>query len=299
MPKGKHRSHPRASAQHRWKPGGRIASNGYVEIRLGIGHPLADPNGWGYEHLVVWVSAGNERPARGEILHHINGDKTDNRIANLEVMTMGRPQRPSQRREGPICRKRPLSRQEGSRPPARRPHLGSDAGRDPGGRGVTASKSSCGGGSAGSDGAMPVTRSTCADEASTLPPPWPFQRPGKFAAKVGRPSHEIPRGGGQARLARPPAPVAVMRDGSHPGHSPPPPHDPRAAGAARQVSSLFNLGRRLLRRLPALLRQGDDPAAEWRRLAADYERARKRHDRSEAARRRLSAHVHTMLREGW
>jgi hypothetical protein len=41
-----------------------------------------------------------------------------------------------------------------------------------------------------------------------------------------------------------------------------------------------------------------DPLAELDRLTADYERARKRHEGCEAARQRLSAHVHTMLREG-
>ena len=89
MPKGVHGNHARASRQHRWKPGGKLASNGYVRVRLGQGHPLADPNGYGYEHLVVWVAAGRSRPQRHQIIHHINGDKTDNRIENLEVMTRG------------------------------------------------------------------------------------------------------------------------------------------------------------------------------------------------------------------
>jgi hypothetical protein len=35
MPKGVHANHPRASRQHQWKPGGSIASNGYVKIRVG------------------------------------------------------------------------------------------------------------------------------------------------------------------------------------------------------------------------------------------------------------------------
>lgn len=89
MPKGQQENRARASRQHRWKPGSRVGSNGYVKVRLGVSHPLADPNGWGYEHLVVWVAAGNPKPKKGEILHHKNEDKTDNRIENLEVMTRG------------------------------------------------------------------------------------------------------------------------------------------------------------------------------------------------------------------
>lgn len=62
-----------------------VASNGYVKLRVGAEHPLADPNGYAYEHLVVWVSAGNPRPDRGWLLHHKNETKTDNRISNLEL----------------------------------------------------------------------------------------------------------------------------------------------------------------------------------------------------------------------
>jgi hypothetical protein len=66
-----------------------VGSNGYVKVRVGKGHPLADPNGWAYEHLVVWCAAGNPRPDRGEVLHHANEDKTDNRIGNLRLMERG------------------------------------------------------------------------------------------------------------------------------------------------------------------------------------------------------------------
>jgi hypothetical protein len=52
---------------------------------VGKGHPLADPNGYAYEHLVVWVSAGNPRPPKGFTLHHRNEVKDDNRIENLEL----------------------------------------------------------------------------------------------------------------------------------------------------------------------------------------------------------------------
>jgi hypothetical protein len=42
MPKGYHQNHPRASRQHRWKPGGSVASNGYVKTRVGRDHPWRD-----------------------------------------------------------------------------------------------------------------------------------------------------------------------------------------------------------------------------------------------------------------
>lgn len=85
--RGKHNNHAKASQQHRWKPGGSVASNGYVKLRVGKGHPLADRNGYAYEHLVVWCAAGNPRPERGYLIHHRNEDKTDNRIENLELMS--------------------------------------------------------------------------------------------------------------------------------------------------------------------------------------------------------------------
>lgn len=80
-------NHKSSSDHHCWKPGSRVGSTGYVKVRVGRSHPLADPNGWAYEHLVVWVAAGNQRPAKGEVLHHMNDEKTDNRIENLCLMT--------------------------------------------------------------------------------------------------------------------------------------------------------------------------------------------------------------------
>lgn len=85
--KGKHTNHAKANRQHRWSDKRMFASNGYAKIRVGRTHPLADPNGYAYEHLVVWCSAGNPRPVNGQILHHKNEVKTDNRIENLEVVS--------------------------------------------------------------------------------------------------------------------------------------------------------------------------------------------------------------------
>ena len=75
---------------HAWKADQKLfSSHGYIKVRVGKAHPLADPNGYAYEHLVIWVSAGNPRPILGEVLHHISGEKTDNRIENLELTTRG------------------------------------------------------------------------------------------------------------------------------------------------------------------------------------------------------------------
>ena len=64
-----------------------IADNGYVKIRVGKEHPLADPNGYAYEHLVVWAAAGRALPGPGELLHHRDEVKTNNQIGNLEKLS--------------------------------------------------------------------------------------------------------------------------------------------------------------------------------------------------------------------
>ncbi len=87
MAKGTHKNHPKADRQHRWSNDRMIGSNGYVKLRVGRGHPLADPNGYAYEHTVIWVAAGNPRPKRGEVLRHKNEVKSDSRIENLVLFT--------------------------------------------------------------------------------------------------------------------------------------------------------------------------------------------------------------------
>ncbi|WP_081056197.1 HNH endonuclease [Burkholderia vietnamiensis] len=78
----------RGSDHHRWNNGRMLSNDGYVKVRVGVEHPLADPNGYAYEHLIVWVSAGNSRPAAGFHLHHKNENRTDNRYSNLELLTI-------------------------------------------------------------------------------------------------------------------------------------------------------------------------------------------------------------------
>lgn len=86
--RGRHGKQPRGSAHGRWNAGQIVSSHGYVKVRVGISHPLADANGMAYESLVIWVSAGRPRPPRGWVLAHSNDDHADSRIENLELLTI-------------------------------------------------------------------------------------------------------------------------------------------------------------------------------------------------------------------
>ncbi len=84
--RGKHKNHRKGSNHHRWNHDKIKHQDGYIKVRVGKEHPLSDPNGYAYEHLLIWISAGKEI-ADDEVLHHINGDRKDNRLENLERMS--------------------------------------------------------------------------------------------------------------------------------------------------------------------------------------------------------------------
>lgn len=71
-----------------WKGGRSIASNGYVLIKVGTGHHLADVRGYAYEHRLVAERKLGRRLLPGEQVHHIDEDKQDNDPDNLEVVTI-------------------------------------------------------------------------------------------------------------------------------------------------------------------------------------------------------------------
>lgn len=68
-----------------WRGGKSIASNGYVLIRVGTEHRLSDVRGYAYEHRIVAEAKVGRCLRKGELVHHIDGNKQNNDPENLEV----------------------------------------------------------------------------------------------------------------------------------------------------------------------------------------------------------------------
>jgi hypothetical protein len=67
-----------------WKGGRSKTSEGYIIVRM-PDSPMASPNGYVKEHRLVMAAHLGRDLLREEVVHHINGDKTDNRLENLEL----------------------------------------------------------------------------------------------------------------------------------------------------------------------------------------------------------------------
>jgi hypothetical protein len=81
--RGKHNNHTRGSSHYKWN-GELLTQDGYRLVRVGVDHPLSDPNGYVREHVLIASSVYGIDAVRGMVVHHINGD---NRIENLQIIS--------------------------------------------------------------------------------------------------------------------------------------------------------------------------------------------------------------------
>ena len=70
-----------------WKyRGGRAICNGYESVMV-KGHPFANAKGYVFEHRLIVEKSIGRYLQPNERVHHIDGDKTNNSIENLIVLT--------------------------------------------------------------------------------------------------------------------------------------------------------------------------------------------------------------------
>lgn len=70
----------------RWNGGKSRHTAGYIRI-LSPDHPNHDHQGYVFEHRLVMEQHLGRYLTVDEVVHHINGNKHDNRIENLQLMT--------------------------------------------------------------------------------------------------------------------------------------------------------------------------------------------------------------------
>lgn len=71
-----------------WNGGVRFTKRGYRQV-LAPGHHRADADGYVMEHILTWELATGVAVPKNCCIHHINGNKQDNRIQNLCMMDLG------------------------------------------------------------------------------------------------------------------------------------------------------------------------------------------------------------------
>jgi SWI/SNF-related matrix-associated actin-dependent regulator of chromatin subfamily A-like protein 1 len=73
---------------HNWKRGWALDPHGYKQLSGYAGHPMADAKGRIYEHRLVMATHLGRALTSEEAVHHVNGDKLDNRLSNLKLISV-------------------------------------------------------------------------------------------------------------------------------------------------------------------------------------------------------------------
>lgn len=77
---------------HNWKGGKYLTADGYYRVQR-KGHPYAKEGGYVLEHRLVMEDHLGRFLERTEVVHHLNGIRTDNRLENLVVIGSHREHR--------------------------------------------------------------------------------------------------------------------------------------------------------------------------------------------------------------
>lgn len=85
--RGKVGNKAKGKDHYRWNGDELKTSHGYILVRVPKDHPMHNSNGYAYKHRLVMSEFLGRTLFKNEIVHHIDGNKSNNSICNLEITT--------------------------------------------------------------------------------------------------------------------------------------------------------------------------------------------------------------------